>query len=109
MTPPTRQQLLYRRERNSLATVLPSQQSAKFAAIAVCMLLAHSSEVQAEDWTRFRGNDGQGIVESVAPLEWTTTEHVEWKLDLPGAGSSSPIVIGDKVFVTCYSGDTGAA
>lgn len=77
--------------------------------LACCTLLfVCNSFAHAEDWTRFRGNDGQGIAESVVPVSWDKTEHVEWKLDLPGPGSSSPIVVGNKVFVTCYSGNVGA-
>lgn len=59
----------------------------------------------AENWARFRGPNGSGISsESGIPLTWSETENLKWKLDLPGPGSSSPIVWGDKVFVTCYSG-----
>jgi outer membrane protein assembly factor BamB len=37
-------------------------------------------------------------------LTWNETENLTWKTDLPGPGSSSPIVLGEQVFVTCYSG-----
>lgn len=37
-------------------------------------------------------------------MEWSATKNLQWKLDLPGKGFSSPIVVGDKVFLTCYSG-----
>jgi outer membrane protein assembly factor BamB len=47
------------------------------------------------------------------PLQWSATENLKWKTPLPGPGSSSPIVWGGRVFVTCYSGygtgKTGAA
>ncbi|MEO2033266.1 MAG: PQQ-binding-like beta-propeller repeat protein [Planctomycetaceae bacterium] len=66
-----------------------------------CTLL--TSPLTAEDWTRFRGNDGQGIAASSVPTEWSTDKGVAWSVDLPGEGSSSPIVVGDRVFVTCYS------
>ncbi len=38
------------------------------------------------------------------PVTWSATENLKWKRDLPGPGSSSPIVVGDKVFITCWSG-----
>src|SRR5262249_38708054 len=38
------------------------------------------------------------------PTTWSATENIIWKTDLPGAGSSSPIVVSNKIFVTCYSG-----
>ena len=70
-----------------------------------CLLLTSAT---AADWTRFRGNDGQGIADSAAPVEWSATDRIAWKLDLPGEGSSSPIVVGDRIFVTCYRGVSGA-
>ena len=56
------------------------------------------------DWTRFRGPNGSGISDSAAPTEFSENKNIKWKLELPGRGLSSPIIVGDKVFVTCYSG-----
>jgi outer membrane protein assembly factor BamB len=54
---------------------------------------------------QFRGPGGSGISpEKNLPTTWSATENIVWKTELPGAGSSSPIVIGDKIVVTCYSG-----
>lgn len=62
--------------------------------------------VSAGDWLRFRGPNGSGISADAAatPVEWSPDKNVRWKTPLPGAGVSSPIVIGDRLFVTCYSG-----
>tara|TARA_R110002049_G_scaffold4601_5_gene32739 strand:+ start:1032097 stop:1033578 length:1482 start_codon:yes stop_codon:yes gene_type:complete len=66
--------------------------------------IAFSPTVSA-DWLRFRGPNGSGIhTESDAPTSWSPKENLKWKTPLPGAGVSSPIVVGDRVFVTCYSG-----
>lgn len=62
---------------------------------------------QADDWSRFRGPNGTGIADgdtSAVPLKWSDTENLKWKTALPGPGSSSPIVWGDRVYVTCYTG-----
>ncbi|MDB6138675.1 MAG: Pyrrolo-quinoline quinone [Verrucomicrobiaceae bacterium] len=56
------------------------------------------------DWNRFRGPNGTGIAEGKVPLKWSGTEHLAWKATLPGPGTSSPIIVGDKVFLTCWSG-----
>ena len=58
------------------------------------------------DWLRFRGENGSGIAPADAkpPLQWSSSEGIAWKTDLPGAGASSPIVIGNKIIVTAYSG-----
>lgn len=60
----------------------------------------------AADWPRFRGPNGSGIApdDKPVPLEWSATKNLKWQTALPGPGSSSPIVVGDRVFVTCWSG-----
>ena len=62
--------------------------------------------VEAGDWTRFRGPNGSGISpdDSPAPTTWSPTENLQWKVALPGPGSSCPIVVGDRVYVTCWTG-----
>ncbi len=60
---------------------------------------------QAADWPGFRGPHSSGVSdEKDLPTKWSDTENLVWKLDLPGPGASSPIVWGDRVFVTCYTG-----
>ena len=38
------------------------------------------------------------------PLEWSDESGIAWQVDLPGPGSSTPLVVGDRIFVTCYTG-----
>ena len=60
-----------------------------------------SVAVHAENWSRFRGPNGQGVSpESDLPIRWSSTENVAWKTRIPGVSWSSPIVWGDSVFVT---------
>lgn len=57
------------------------------------------------DWLRFRGPNGSGISKDKnIPIKWSAEKNLQWKLDMPGKGFSSPIVVGDKVFVNCFSG-----
>lgn len=66
--------------------------------------LTHAA-VHAEDWMQFRGPRGMGVShESSLPVKWDATTNLAWKTELPGAGASSPIVVGDRIFLTCYSG-----
>jgi len=59
----------------------------------------------AEEWTQFRGPDGLGIAEAAGiPTTWGSQENVVWKAELPGPGTSSPIVLGNRLYLTCYSG-----
>ncbi|MFN9638767.1 MAG: hypothetical protein ACK56W_01925, partial [Pirellula sp.] len=56
-------------------------------------------------WNRFRGRDGRGISEDrTIPVSWSDSENLRWKLDLPGPGSSSPILTEKYVFLTSYTG-----
>lgn len=58
------------------------------------------------DWSRFRGPNGTGIADAgtILPLSFSGEHNLKWKTVLPGSGVSSPIVVGDRVYVTCYSG-----
>ena len=76
-----------------------------FQMMAAVSLVLWSSNLHA-DWTRFRGPNGAGVSTEKGPLpiHWNGTRNLQWKIPLPGPGSSSPIVVGDKVFVTYWSG-----
>ncbi len=61
-----------------------------------------------QEWTRFRGPNGSGVVEDVPgiPSEWTSEGYL-WRSSLPGAGHSSPVVWGQKIFVTSADEESG--
>jgi outer membrane protein assembly factor BamB len=64
--------------------------------------------VSAADWPCWRGPAGLGVsAERNLPLEWRKDKNIAWKLALPGKGASSPIVVGDRVYLTTQSQDTG--
>jgi outer membrane protein assembly factor BamB len=57
------------------------------------------------DWAQFRGPGGAGISgETGLPTAWSSRENLVWRTKLPGPGTSSPIVVGKRVYLTCYSG-----
>jgi outer membrane protein assembly factor BamB len=57
------------------------------------------STANAQEWTRFRGPNGTGESEtSTIPASWTDKE-LNWKIELPGEGHSSPVLWGDKIFL----------
>ena len=59
----------------------------------------------ANNVLRFRGTDGSGSSANVdIPTKWPAQSNLKWKAEIPGAGSSTPIVVGDRVYVTYYSG-----
>jgi outer membrane protein assembly factor BamB len=65
------------------------------------LLLLVSAAAFAGDWPEFRGPDGQGHSdERGLPVTWSETEHVRWKVPVPGAGWSSPAIAGERIWLT---------
>ena len=57
------------------------------------------------DWPQFRGTGALGRSEAKGlPLTWSDEKNVVWKAALPGPGASSPIVLGDRIFITSFTG-----
>jgi outer membrane protein assembly factor BamB len=56
-----------------------------------------------KDWPRWRGPNADGVADvRDLPVRWGKTENVRWSVKLPGWGTSSPVVFGDRVFVTSH-------
>jgi outer membrane protein assembly factor BamB len=74
--------------------------------VALGLIAVLSGSSEGSDWPRFRGPNGSGVSADTqpTPTTWSPTENLKWKAELPGPGSSSPIIVGEKVFVTCWSG-----
>lgn len=73
--------------------------------IVLLSLACATPWARAGDWPQFRGPNGSSVsTQAGLPDAWSDSENVAWKTPLPGSGSSSPVVSGDRVFVTCYSG-----
>ena len=73
-----------------------------FSVFALPLNLANSAD---PDWSGFRGPTGMGISTTKGlPVTWGESENIVWKTPLPGAGASSPIVFGDRIYLTCYTG-----
>ena len=67
--------------------------------------MAVGGTLQGADWRQFRGPHGNGVSDDPAvPTMLAAANAIAWKADLPGEGLSSPIIVGDRVFVTCSSG-----
>ena len=60
---------------------------------------------QAADFSQFRGKSGKAInTQSDLPMKWSDNSNLIWRAEIEGRGSSSPIVVGEKVLLTAYSG-----
>lgn len=65
-----------------------------------------STAASSKNWHQWRGPNNDGISsETDVPIQWTQTENVRWRLPLPGEAAATPIVWGDKIFLTSQAGD----
>src|SRR4030095_11099708 len=93
--------------------------NALLRASSVCCLVALLTNLsRAENWPQWRGPKGTGVSsEKNLPLHWSTDQNVRWKTPLPAKGNSTPVVWGERVFVTqavegqrsvfCFDRNTG--
>jgi hypothetical protein len=59
---------------------------------------------EGNDWRQFRGQGAAGASDVELPVRWSSRENLLWKTPITGRGASSPIVIGDRIFLTSFSG-----
>lgn len=64
--------------------------------------MAPTQTLENENWPSFRGGDARSVVsdDERLPTTWSATENVAWKAAVDGLGWSSPVVWGDRIFVT---------
>ena len=73
--------------------------SAVWLTLALCTSLPAAAAV--ENWPQWRGPGGQGVsADTAVPTEWASDKNILWKAELPGTGMSSPIVWGDRIYLT---------
>jgi outer membrane protein assembly factor BamB len=54
----------------------------------------------ADSWGHWRGPAQNGVAAGAAPTRWSDTNNIAWKVEIPGRGHSSPVIWGDRIFVT---------
>ncbi|MBC8870658.1 MAG: PQQ-like beta-propeller repeat protein [Planctomycetes bacterium] len=74
----------------------------KYVLTTVCLGLAiASAAIGGENWTSYRGPTDQGHADSTGlPLQWSEDENVVWKTPIPGKAWSSPVIWGDRIWLT---------
>lgn len=70
----------------------------------VFLLLAGVAPGVDAEWNRFRGPGGSGVVDDAVPITYSATQNLKWRVPLPGKGVSSPVISGDRVYLTAYTG-----
>ncbi|HYP53213.1 MAG TPA: PQQ-binding-like beta-propeller repeat protein, partial [Pyrinomonadaceae bacterium] len=77
---------------------------------AALLSVLSATTSRAEDWPQYRGPRGQGVsAERGLPVKWGAGSGVQWKTPLPGPGHSSPVVWGERIFLTAYRGPAAGA
>src|SRR5436853_7077135 len=65
------------------------------------MVLAAVAFAAESNWPGWRGPLSNGVSEEKnLPTEWTPDSHIQWKTEIPGRGNSSPVIWGDRIFLT---------
>ena len=74
------------------------------ALLALTLTTTHAADL---DWPQFRGPTGQGLSDATGvPTEWSDTQHVEWKVEVPGKAWSSPVLSHGRLYLTTAVGDS---
>ena len=77
-----------------------------FAVFGFVALSALTSVASAENWPQWRGPMNNGTTtETNLPTTWNATEGIVWKLKMPGPAGATPVVWGDKIFLTSAAGE----
>jgi len=69
----------------------------RFAALLLTCAALFAAD---DDWPRWRGPNDDGMARGDAPVEWSDTKNVAWRVAIPGRGHSSPVIWGDRIFLT---------
>jgi outer membrane protein assembly factor BamB len=66
----------------------------------LCCAFAPRPQAPPDGWMQWRGPFNTGMAESDAPLRWSDTDNLTWKVPIAGRGHSTPVIAGDRIFVT---------
>jgi outer membrane protein assembly factor BamB len=69
----------------------------RFPALVLLATLAAAAD---DDWPRWRGPENNGMARGDVPTEWNESKNIAWKIKTPGRGHSSPVIWGNKIFLT---------
>jgi outer membrane protein assembly factor BamB len=75
--------------------------------LAVIALAGFALDAPAQEWTRFRGPNGAGVSHAKTIPTNLTAADINWKVELPGVGHSSPVLWGDRIFLTSTGDNAG--
>lgn len=68
--------------------------------LLTALTAGYAGQAQTSNWASWRGPLNTGVATAPAPVTWSDTANVAWKVEIPGRGFSTPAVWGDRVFLT---------
>ncbi len=75
------------------------------ASLLAIVAISEGSAARAENWAQWRGPDNNGVTrETPLPTTWSSKENVLWRTPLPGPAGATPVVFGDRIFVSSAKG-----
>ena len=81
--------------------MLRSLAAAALLACPALWVMSGAALCLGEDWRQWRGPAGDGVSgERGLPQRWTREQNVVWRVELPGPGNSTPVISGDRIFLT---------
>ncbi|HKB37035.1 MAG TPA: PQQ-binding-like beta-propeller repeat protein, partial [Gemmataceae bacterium] len=73
----------------------------RFACTLMGIWLLAVADLRADNWPNWRGPDNNGVARSQRlPIRWSESRNIVWKLPLPGKAGSTPVIWGDRIFLT---------
>src|SRR5262249_38719830 len=69
-------------------------------ALTAVVLVAGSAGSDPAHWPQWRGPFFNGMARTAAPVEFSDTKNIKWKIAIPGRGFSTPVIWGDRIFLT---------
>ena len=69
-------------------------------ALSVLPIAAQQRSPSNAHWPQWRGPSGNGVAAGTPPVKWSDTANVAWKVEIPGRGHSTPVIWGDRIFLT---------
>lgn len=86
-----------------MITTNPNHRLILFSALFICLL---SAPLYSENWPQWRGPHGDSTsTAKTIPLEWSKTKNVAWRVELPGPAGATPVVWGERIFLTTVEGE----
>jgi outer membrane protein assembly factor BamB len=87
-------------------TCLPTHRPAGYLVAVAAVICWSATSTRTADapagkyWPQWRGPEANGVSRSASPpLQWSESKNVSWKIELPGRGSATPVIWGDRLFI----------